>query len=137
MCVKYVYFSALWGVVNNAGIARPRGFLEFTRREDYEKTAAVNLFGAIDVTLTFLPLLKNGGGRLAQITSVAGRNAITSMAGGYNEAKHGLEAFSDNVRYVLAPIPAWLYQYCTVTVTQREINSKLSYLLYIKPITSI
>ena len=91
--------QALWAVVNNAGIGHFPGFLEFTRREDYEKTAAVNLFGAIDVTLTFLPLLKSGGGRLVQVVSVAGRVLLTSLEGGYSESKHGLEAFSDNVRY--------------------------------------
>ena len=75
------------------------GFVEFSRRGDYEKTAAVNLFGAIDVTLTFLPLLKKGGGRLVQVSSIAGRLTIPTLTGGYSESKHGLESFSDNVRY--------------------------------------
>eukprot|EP00057_Strongylocentrotus_purpuratus_P030793 XP_782726.4 PREDICTED: retinol dehydrogenase 7-like [Strongylocentrotus purpuratus] len=88
--------KALWGVVNNAGIAGTPGYPEWSRRDNYEKIMAVNLFGAVDVTLTFLPLLKKSSGRLVNVTSCAGRLAVVS--GGYSESKYALEAFSDVIR---------------------------------------
>eukprot|EP00057_Strongylocentrotus_purpuratus_P013158 XP_011667632.1 PREDICTED: retinol dehydrogenase 7 isoform X2 [Strongylocentrotus purpuratus] len=88
--------AALWGVVNNAGISNLAGYLEWTRREDYEKVLAVNLFGVVDVTLTFLPLLKESSGRLVNVASSAGR--VSALPGGYCESKFAVEAFSDAVR---------------------------------------
>ncbi|XP_054763384.2 retinol dehydrogenase 16-like [Lytechinus pictus] len=88
--------SALWGVVNNAGISVTPGQVEWSKRDDYEKTMAVNFFGAVDVTLTFLPLLKKSGGRLVNVTSSAGR--LAAVTGGYSESKFALEAFSDIIR---------------------------------------
>ncbi|XP_071485303.1 retinol dehydrogenase 7-like [Diadema antillarum] len=88
--------AALWGVVNNAGIANLTGYVEWSKLDDYRKVLSVNLLGAIDVTLTFLPLLKKSRGRLVNVTSCAGR--LASMTGGYCESKFALEAFSDVVR---------------------------------------
>ena len=99
LCITFKHFffnAALWGVVNNAGIANLPGYLEWTRREDYEKVLAVNLFGVVDVTLSFLPLLKESSGRLVNIASVAGR--VSGLPGGYSESKFAVEAFSDAVR---------------------------------------
>ena len=99
LCIIFKHFfknAALWGVVNNAGISNLAGYLEWTRREDYEKVLAVNLFGVVDVTLTFLPLLKESSGRLVNVASSAGR--VSALTGGYCESKFAVEAFSDAVR---------------------------------------
>ncbi|XP_063964661.1 retinol dehydrogenase 16-like isoform X2 [Lytechinus pictus] len=87
---------ALWGVVNNAGVSNIAALMELSKRQDYEKVLAVNLFGVIDVTLTFLPLLKKSSGRLVNVASCAGR--LAALPGGYSESKFAVEAFSDNVR---------------------------------------
>nr|XP_054767386.1 retinol dehydrogenase 7-like [Lytechinus pictus] len=88
--------AALWGVVNNAGMSRNSGYLVWSRKEDYEKVLGVNLLGTVDVTLTFLPLLRKSSGRLVNVASCAGRMA--AQPAGYCESKYAVEAFSDLVR---------------------------------------
>ncbi|NXL09834.1 DR9C7 reductase, partial [Mesembrinibis cayennensis] len=55
--------KGLFGLVNNAGVANPIGPTEWMAMEDYRQVMAVNAFGAIEVTLQFLPLLKRARGR--------------------------------------------------------------------------
>jgi NAD(P)-dependent dehydrogenase (short-subunit alcohol dehydrogenase family) len=62
----------------------------------------VNLFGTIDVTMTFLPLIKKSRGRVVNMSSTAGRIAFP-MATAYSISKYGIEAFTDNLRYQFAP----------------------------------
>ncbi|KAG9470308.1 retinol dehydrogenase 7-like [Eleutherodactylus coqui] len=86
----------LWGLVNNAGIPglfAPFGWL---KKEDLLKVMDVNLLGMIDVTLTFLPLLRKAQGRIVNVSSVAGRLPLVS--GPYSLSKYGVEVFSDNLR---------------------------------------
>ncbi len=65
--------------------------------EDYQKTINVNLLGTIDVTSTFLPLVKKEKGRIVNTTSVAGWFA-TPYSCAYNVSKFGIEAYSDTIR---------------------------------------
>jgi NAD(P)-dependent dehydrogenase (short-subunit alcohol dehydrogenase family) len=58
----------------------------------------VNLFGTIDVTMTFLPLIKRSRGRIVNMSSAAGRFAVP-VATPYTISKYGVEAFTDNLRY--------------------------------------
>lgn len=62
-------FSELWGVLNNAGIIGPLGPLEFLTRKSFCDLFEVNLFGTVDVTKTFLPLLKESRGRIINTSS--------------------------------------------------------------------
>lgn len=57
---KSLYVTALWAIVNNAGIAGINFPFEWTSKEDVQKTLDVNLLGVYDVTLAFLPLIKTG-----------------------------------------------------------------------------
>ena len=72
------------------------GLLEWCTRQDYEKTLQINLIGVIDVTITFLPLLKKARGRVVNIASALSRVAVGT--GGYAESKYGVQAFSDTLR---------------------------------------
>lgn len=89
-------------LVNNAGIVIP-GPLKYTSLEDFRRHFEVNLFGLLDVTQQFLPLLgavKNAPhspGRIVNISSVSGKIAYPFM-GGYAASKHALEAMSDSLR---------------------------------------
>ncbi|XP_078579913.1 retinol dehydrogenase 16-like isoform X2 [Branchiostoma floridae x Branchiostoma japonicum] len=88
----------LWGLVNNAGILGVAGgTMEWATKEDYQAVLNVNLLGMIDVTKTFLPLLKTSRGRVANVASGAGRLAMPH-AGLYTVSKYGVEAFSDSLR---------------------------------------
>jgi NAD(P)-dependent dehydrogenase (short-subunit alcohol dehydrogenase family) len=58
---------------------------------------SVNLFGTIDVTMTFLPLVKRSRGRVVNVSSLAGRVSFPLIAA-YCVSKFGIEAFTDNLR---------------------------------------
>ncbi|XP_025093909.1 17-beta-hydroxysteroid dehydrogenase type 6-like [Pomacea canaliculata] len=88
--------QGLWGVVNNAGIVGPVCPSEWVSRDGYQTCLAVNLLGLIDVTRTFLPLVRRARGRVVNISSVSGR--IAFAASPYCVSKYGVEAFSDCLR---------------------------------------
>ncbi|XP_055520410.1 retinol dehydrogenase 5 [Leucoraja erinacea] len=88
--------KGLWGLVNNAGRAVPIGPTEWMKMEDYHAVLGVNLLGLMEVTLTFLPLVKKARGRVVNVASVMAR--ISFAGGGYCLSKCGVESFSDSLR---------------------------------------
>jgi NAD(P)-dependent dehydrogenase (short-subunit alcohol dehydrogenase family) len=94
--------EGLYALINNAGIVIP-GPLKYAPLAEFREHFEVNLFGLLDVTQQFLPLL--GGerdspfppGRIINISSVSGRVAYPFM-GAYASTKHALEALSDSLR---------------------------------------
>lgn len=88
--------KGLWGLVNNAGISLPSGPNTWMRIEDFRKVMDVNLFGVIEITLNFLPMLMKSRGRLVNVASILGRNSF--IGGGYCLSKYGVESFSDSLR---------------------------------------
>ncbi|EDO41770.1 predicted protein [Nematostella vectensis] len=93
--------TGLWGVVNNAGIAGV-GPVDWIPVERFKHVADINLWGLVDVTKTFLPLVKRARGRIVNVTSIAGRFTLP-FASPYSVSKYGAEAFSDAIRRELAP----------------------------------
>ncbi|MDH5315648.1 MAG: SDR family oxidoreductase, partial [Gemmatimonadota bacterium] len=89
------------GLVNNAGIA-VGGPLEFISLEQFRWQFEVNVFGLLQVTQLFLPLIRTGHGRIVNIGSIAGRVA-SPMVGPYCASKHAVEALTDALRLELAP----------------------------------
>ncbi len=51
-------------MINNAGIVGRGGMSDWMTLTDYHRVLGVNLFGLIDVALTFLPLIKKAKGRI-------------------------------------------------------------------------
>ena len=92
--------TGLHGVVNNAGIATP-GPLEFATRADLEAQFGVNLFGALSVIRVFLPLLRQGRGRIVNIGAANARLSMPTM-GVLSASKAALEAASDALRVELS-----------------------------------
>jgi NAD(P)-dependent dehydrogenase (short-subunit alcohol dehydrogenase family) len=93
--------AGLAGLVNNAGITVP-GPLEFLPIEDLRLQIEVNLIGQIAVTQAFLPLLRQGKGRIVNMGSVGGRMA-TPFIGAYCASKFALEGATDSLRQELRP----------------------------------
>ena len=64
----------------------------------HKQVLDINTLGLIDVTVTFLPLLKRAKGRIVNTASVFGR---CSLAGStpYCISKYGVECFSDGIRW--------------------------------------
>ena len=59
-------------VVNNAGIAIAAP-IEFVPPAELRRQFEVNVFGLVDVTQAFIPLLRKAKGRIVNIGSIAGR----------------------------------------------------------------
>ena len=61
-------FPGLWGLVNNAGICTPMVPNEWLTKQDFVKVLDMNLLGAIDVTLSLLPLVRKARGRVVNVS---------------------------------------------------------------------
>lgn len=68
----FLLFPGLWGVVNNAGVLGLPADGELLPMSMYRQCMEVNFFGAVEVSKTFLPLLRKSQGRLVNICSMAG-----------------------------------------------------------------
>jgi NADP-dependent 3-hydroxy acid dehydrogenase YdfG len=88
-------------LVNNAGVML-LGPFSSEQRADYRQMVEVNLLGAITATEVFLDQLRDGGGDLVNISSVAGRTARPGNAG-YAATKWGINGWSESLRQELQP----------------------------------
>jgi 3-oxoacyl-[acyl-carrier protein] reductase len=86
--------GSLWGVVNNAGIARD-GVLATFPNVETEKILQVNLIGAIQVArLAVRQMLKHPGpGRIVNISSIIGSRGYTGLTA-YSASKAGMDGFT-------------------------------------------
>lgn len=88
-------------LVNNAGVML-LGPFGSSQRDDYRQMIEVNLMGAITATEVFLGQLKDGGGDIINISSVAGRTARAGN-GVYAATKWGMNGWSESLRQELLP----------------------------------
>jgi NADP-dependent 3-hydroxy acid dehydrogenase YdfG len=72
------------------------------QRDDYRRMVETNLLGAITTTEVFLDQLRDGGGDLINISSVAGRTARPAN-GVYAATKWGINGWSESLRQELQP----------------------------------
>ena len=93
--------AGLAGLVNNAGIV-VSGPMEVVPLADLRKQCEVNVIGQVAVTQAFLPLLRQGRGRIVNMGSIAGRATMPFM-GPYSSSKFALEALTDAMRMELQP----------------------------------
>jgi NADP-dependent 3-hydroxy acid dehydrogenase YdfG len=88
--------DALDVLVHNAGVSIP-GRVAESGIEEWRATFAVNIFGAVALTLTLLPALRRTRGQVVFINSGAGRRVSPGMAS-YAASKFALRAFADSLR---------------------------------------
>jgi NADP-dependent 3-hydroxy acid dehydrogenase YdfG len=88
-------------LVNNAGIMLLGPFIS-EQRDDSRRMVETNLLGALTATEVFLDQLRDGGGDLVNISSVAGRTARAGNAG-YAATKWALNGWSEALRQELQP----------------------------------
>ena len=93
--------AGLAGLVNNAGIA-VAGPLEFLPVEALRTQLEVNVIGQMAVTRAFLPLIRQGKGRIVNVGSISGRLAFP-LLGPYCASKFALEALTASLLMELAP----------------------------------
>ena len=88
-------------LINNAGLML-LGPFSSEQRGDYRRMVETNLLGAITTTEVFLDQLREGGGDLINISSVAGRTARPTN-GVYAATKWGINGWSESLRQELQP----------------------------------
>ena len=88
-------------LINNAGVMLLAPFSSDQRAEQ-RQMVEVNLLGAMTTTEVFLDQLRDGGGDLVNISSVAGRTARAGNAA-YAATKWGLNGWSEALRQELQP----------------------------------
>jgi len=88
-------------LVNNAGVMLLAPFSS-DQRAEIRQMVEVNLLGAMTATEVFLDQLRDGGGDLVNISSVAGRTARAGNAA-YAATKWGLNGWSEGLRQELQP----------------------------------
>ncbi|MCW3063478.1 MAG: family oxidoreductase [Solirubrobacterales bacterium] len=88
-------------LVNNAGVMLLAPFSS-EQRVEIRQMVEVNLLGAMTTTEVFLDQLRDGGGDLVNISSVAGRTARPGSSV-YNATKWGLGGWSEALRQELQP----------------------------------
>uniref|UniRef100_A0A6I8NCW1 Hydroxysteroid 17-beta dehydrogenase 2 n=1 Tax=Ornithorhynchus anatinus TaxID=9258 RepID=A0A6I8NCW1_ORNAN len=99
--LEKVQDTGLWAVVNNAGIIGYVGDGELTSMNVFRQCMEVNFFGAIEVTKTFLPLLRKAKGRLINVSSMAGATPFSYLCA-YGSSKAALTMFSGILRQELS-----------------------------------
>lgn len=93
-------FGRLDVLINNAGISM-RGRFEETTGEVFRAMFETNLVGSAVVSRAALPALRESGGSLLFISSLAGLRGFPGIAA-YSAAKMGLTAYADALRVELA-----------------------------------
>src|ERR1700712_2648540 len=83
-------------LVHNAGVAYP-GRVAESSVDEWRSTMAVNVVGAVALTLALLPALRTARGHVVFINSGAGISASAGMAS-YSASKFALRAFADSLR---------------------------------------
>ena len=93
-------FGRLDALVNNAGIAVFKPLLE-TTEQDWNRVLAVNLIGPFLCTKAAVPLLRERGGAVANITSISAVRAST-LRSAYGTSKAGLAHLTKQLAVELA-----------------------------------
>jgi NADP-dependent 3-hydroxy acid dehydrogenase YdfG len=88
-------------LVNNAGVMLLAPFTS-DQRAEHRRMVETNLLGGMTATDVFLDQLRDGGGDLVNISSVAGRTAPAGFAV-YAATKWGMNGWSEALRQELQP----------------------------------
>jgi NADP-dependent 3-hydroxy acid dehydrogenase YdfG len=88
-------------LINNAGVMLLAPFTS-DQRAEHRRMVETNLLGAMTATDVFLDQLRDGGGDLVNISSVAGRTARPGNAV-YAATKWGINGWSESLRQELQP----------------------------------
>ena len=93
--------GGLYALVNNAGIGPPSA-VELTDLDEFRRVLEVNTIAPLRMIQAALPLLRQGRGRIVNISSMNGAISLP-MVGAYSASKFALEALSDALRIELRP----------------------------------
>jgi len=94
--------AGLGALVNNAGIMGAVGPLEYQELDQFRSVLDVNLLGTVAATRAFLPLLRKQRGRVVNMGSLQGWQAVP-FASAYASTKWALVGMTQVLRLELAP----------------------------------
>lgn len=98
-----MYLTRMFPCVDNAGYGYMTPILDASISA-VKANFAVNVFGVLEMTQAFFPLLQNAQGMVVNQGSIAGLPGITQpYIGCYNASKCAMMNFSDALRLELAP----------------------------------
>ena len=90
-------------LVKNAGVIRRGTFVEHSP-QDWEKVLGVNLGGTFNCAKEVVPLMiKRGGGKIINISSVVGKMGDIASAPSYGTSKGAINTFTKSLARELAP----------------------------------
>jgi short-subunit dehydrogenase len=87
-------------LINNAGIGAHFRFADTTDVSVFDRVMRVNYLGSVYCTHYALPALRQVRGRIAVISSLAGKTGVPSRAA-YAASKHALQGFFESLRIEL------------------------------------
>jgi short-subunit dehydrogenase len=96
----HLAFGRIDVLVNNAGMTMWARFEEIADLAILERIMQVNYMGSVYCTRHALPWLRESGGLLVGISSLAGRTGVPTRTG-YSAAKHAMAGFFDSLRIEL------------------------------------
>jgi short-subunit dehydrogenase len=94
-------FGRIDCLVNNAGMTMWARFEDIEDLSILERIMQVNYMGAVYCTRHVLPWLRESGGVLVGVASLAGRTGVPTRTG-YAASKHAMAGFFDSLRIELA-----------------------------------
>jgi len=93
-------FGGIDVLVNNAGATMWARFEDIQDLSILERIMRVNYMGAVYCTAQALPYLRQSGGVLVGVSSLAGRTGVPTRTG-YSASKHAMTGFFDSLRIEL------------------------------------
>jgi NAD(P)-dependent dehydrogenase (short-subunit alcohol dehydrogenase family) len=115
------YYDRLDILVNNAGIAGPTALVEDIRRDDWERTIAVDLNSVFYVTQLATPLLKASAGSVVNIASNAAMFGFP-MRSPYTAAKWALIGLTKTWAMEMGPYGVNVNALCPGSVSGARID---------------
>ncbi len=111
-------------LVNNAGMA-PKGRFESLNEDEWQRTLAVNLTSVFLCTQAALPDLRDRGGVVTNVASIAGRHRSMTASAAYSAAKGGVIALTRHLAAELAPDGVRVNCVCPGLVETRIMRNNL------------
>ncbi|XP_051883959.1 11-beta-hydroxysteroid dehydrogenase type 2-like isoform X1 [Pristis pectinata] len=99
---KQLENKGLYALVNNAGIISCVGDAEIIPTNAFKQCMEVNFLGVVEVTKTFLPLIRRAKGRIINLSSPSGELPFGRLSP-YSTSKAALELFADILRQEMKP----------------------------------